>query len=173
MGPDLTSLPRTTACPACGAALRPEATWCSLCFYDFRAATAPPARPAPGAAPDGQSPSYGTVADPLTAPLLDLLMPAPVVDAPAPAPEPAPAPSVAPAATPSWPCARCGALNGFEEMVCLGCGSGFLAHVSERPRLELPYLGDLYALSRGQRVFLAATVASVVALLLPLVASVF
>lgn len=212
MGPDLTSLPRTTTCPSCGGALRPEATWCSLCFYDFRSATgvtpaapaapaapAVPFVPAPSpepvpAAPVYELPAYGHLDDPLTGSLLDLALPPvvpqapPVVAAVAPvAPPPAvPAPQ-APAAdpygyavtpapvqqapaeqaapkSPSWPCTRCGEDNPLDTMACLTCGSGFLAHAAERPRLELPGVGDLYAMSRGRRAAVAGVAVMVVLL---------
>ena len=46
MGPDLVTL---TACPACGAALRPGAPWCTLCYADLRTAPEPDHAPTIGA----------------------------------------------------------------------------------------------------------------------------
>ncbi len=52
MGVDLGTPPPATACPACGASLRPGAPWCTLCFADRRAAASPAAPlPGPSAAP--------------------------------------------------------------------------------------------------------------------------
>ena len=93
-----------------------------------------------------------------------------------PEPEPAPVPVVAaprapaPAATsdePAWPCARCGAANSFALDACAACGSGFLSTLreSEAPLLEIPVVGDLTRMSRGQRIGLAfAVVLAVIAL---------
>jgi len=161
VGPDLTSLPRTTACPACGGALRPEATWCSLCFFDFRSAAAP-AAPAPE--PVTQVPAYG-VLDPLTAPLLDLAVP-PVAPLAVPQVVVPAEPPAGEDPQPSWPCARCGGSNALDSPVCATCGAGFLAHALEKPRLVLPLVGDFYAMSRGRRAGLAA--AAVLAVILPL-----
>jgi ribosomal protein L40E len=158
VGPDLNEAPRTTACPSCGAALRPDAPWCSLCYHDLR-----PAAPAPAPEP---APAYGGH-DPLTAPLLDVLLPvAPVAQ---PAPEAA-APVVpvvpAPRAEVSWPCTRCGADNALTMNACRDCGSPFLGGTSEPPALVLPGVGDLTKLSRGHRA--AVAVGVVMAVLLPL-----
>jgi hypothetical protein len=176
VGPELTSLPRTTSCPSCGGALRPEATWCSLCFHDFRAAAAPvPEVPAHASA----LPAYGGD-DPLTAPLLDLLLPAaPAVPAhAAPAPEAhAPVPHAdvpqarepqAASAEPSWPCLRCGDLNPLAASMCSTCGATFLAPLAAKPSLVLPIVGDLHAMSRGRRAGLAGI--AVLVLMVPVAA---
>jgi ribosomal protein L40E len=162
VGPELSAAPHAAACPACGAALRPEALWCSLCYHDLRPAPAPtPATPTPGY--DGL--------DPLTAPLLDLVLPpvpAPeqpvVVETPAPAPV-APAPRAAADAA-SWPCTRCGAPNAIDAPVCGTCGSPFLAAAAEKVSLVVPGLGDLSHFTRGQRAGIALGV--LMAVLLPL-----
>lgn len=162
MGPDLNQATRTVACPSCGAALRPDATWCSLCYFDLRRAAAPET-------PEPVPPSGGD--DPLTAPLLDLLLPAPL--APPAAVAPAPAPAVVPGpggpaqrAEASWPCTRCGARNALTAGACRDCGSPFLGDASEPPSLVLPGIGDLTQLSRGHR--LAVALGLVMAVLLPL-----
>jgi hypothetical protein len=160
VGPDLTDMPRATACPSCGAATRPDAQWCGQCYADFR----PPSLPelpvtAPITAP--ASASYGEpVGDPLTGPLLDLLPDVPAV--PAPTAEP-----VVPVAEAAWPCTTCGAANPLSEPACGACGAPFLAQVrGNGPSLVLPLVGDLFALSRGQRLGVAG--AAVLALVLPL-----
>ena len=151
-----------TACPSCGASVRPGATFCGQCYADFRPAPTPPPvplTPAPSAA-------YGVpAADPLTAPLLDVVLPqqgsavpsAPAASAPA-----------APAKATGWPCSRCEHLNALTDMVCGICGAPFLASVAEdtKVRVELPLLGDLSRYGRGQRAAIAFGV--IVAILVPL-----
>lgn len=163
MGPDLTDMPRATACPSCGAAARPDAQWCGQCYADFR--------PAPVPAPPVSAPittpavaSYGAPAgDPLTGPLLDLLPDVPVLAA-VPAAPAAPVPTAGEA---TWPCTTCGASNLLSESLCGACGAPFLAQVrGSGPSLVLPLVGDLFALSRGQRLGVAAAV--VLAVVLPL-----
>lgn len=162
MGPDLNQATRTASCPACGAALRPDAGWCSLCYHDLRPAAAP-------AAPE-PAPRYGGD-DPLTAPLLDLLLPEPPPPVAAAAPA-SPLPVVpasdvpAPRAEAAWPCTRCGAHNALTAGTCRDCGSPFLNGASEAPSLVLPGVGDLAQLSRGHR--LAVALAVVMAVLVPL-----
>jgi hypothetical protein len=142
-------------CPSCNAALRSDAQWCSLCHHDLRPAPEPVAHvPAPAEA------GYGGQ-DPLTAPLLDLVLP------PVPRTEPeavlpaVPAPAAVPAEL-SWPCTACGAHNALASTVCGSCGSRFLQGASEAPSLVVPGVGDLQHLSRGHR---AAVAAAFVALL--------
>ena len=94
--------------------------------------------------------SYGAPAlDPLTAPAATPDLPAPT------------------GADPTWPCGTCGAANVLTAGTCAACGAGFLAGLreAEGPLLELPGVGDLTRLSRGQRMGLAfAVVLAVVAL---------
>jgi hypothetical protein len=163
VGTDLFSAPHAAACPSCGAALRADASWCSLCYHDLRPAPAPeaPADAAPA------SPAYGGP-DPLTAPLLDLVLPP--VPAPAPAVQ-APAleeqvPVAPPAGDLAWPCTRCGATNGIDSRVCGVCGSAFLEAASEKVSLVVPGIGDLSVYSRGQRAAIAGAVLA--AILLPI-----
>ena len=141
-------LESTTRCPHCRAAVRPGAPWCTLCHADLRP---PPPAPEPEPAPALVSPptaSYGAPAlDPLTAP--------------------AAGPAAPVAADPTWPCATCGAANPLTAGACGACGAGFLAGLreAEGPLLELPGVGDLTRLSRGQRMGVAfGVVLAVVAL---------
>ncbi|HUR13121.1 MAG TPA: zinc ribbon domain-containing protein [Mycobacteriales bacterium] len=156
MGPDLNEAPRTTACPSCGAALRPDAQWCSLCYHDLRAPAAPVV-PEPTPAYDGS--------DPLTAPLLDLLLPAAPVAQPEQA-QPAALPAVPVVQEAEWPCTRCGLRNALTASTCRDCGSPFLGGASEAPALVLPGVGDITKLSRGHRVMVALGV--VLAVVIPL-----
>jgi len=152
-------------CPACAAAVRPDAPWCTLCYQDLRPAepevavvvpTAPavpgelaePVVPAWLSMPTG-GPYRGGVLDPLTAPAEALGLPAARASARAVVGDPA-----------CWPCGSCGSWNAFDLSACSGCGTSFLAGVrdGEGPLLELPVVGDLTALSRGQRLGLAAAV---------------
>lgn len=137
-------------CPSCAASLRPGAPWCTLCYADLRPAPAPTPDPVPEpvlAVPP--SASYGVpAADPLSAPLAGPAGPTAGPD-------------------PTWPCTTCGAANPLTLSACAGCGAGFLAGLrdTDGPLLELPVVGDLGALSRGQRLGLAAgVVLAVVAL---------
>jgi len=172
-------VPLGTTCPSCRASVRFDAEWCTLCFTLLRApAPAPAAVPAP-APPDSDYSQPGTAPrhaapDPLTAPLLDVVMPAldafggtPVAAAPA-APVAAPAAPVAPApvvpgprSEPTWPCTACGTTNPLAATLCSVCGTPFLAAASSTPKLVLPVVGDLTALSRGQRIVAALGVAAV------------
>lgn len=113
-------------CPACGAALRQDAPWCTLCYADLRPAPAPDLEP-PRTPPVRPRP----LADPLGG-----------------------------VAEPSWPCAGCGAANPLAAQACTGCGAGFLAGLREQegPLLELPVVGDITRLGRGQRFALAGGV---------------
>ena len=138
MGVDLGADPRGAACPACGAALRPDAPWCTLCFADLRPAPASPAaRAAVAVGTDDARAGTRPVA--------------PVLGD-----------------GPSWPCSRCAAANGYERDTCGTCGASFLAAVKddEAPLLVLPGVGDLSRLGRPQRLLLALGV--VLAVLVPL-----
>lgn len=164
VGPELTDKPRTTACPACGASARPDAQWCGQCYADFRPKPAVPVPPPPAAAPVN-APSGRVAGDPLTAPLLELLAPE---TTPAPAlAAPTPVAAAEPAEAPSWPCTRCELRNPLTETSCSSCGAPFLADArTDRPRLVLPVVGDVFRLSRGQRALVA--LAAVAAIVVPL-----
>lgn len=58
---------------------------------------------------------------------------------------------------PTWPCGTCGASNVLSADACSACGAGFLAGLreAEGPLLELPGVGDLTRMSRGQRMLVA------------------
>ena len=81
----------------------------------------------------------GPVVDPLTAPAAALGLPA------------------RPGSDPTWPCSSCGTDNPIAADSCSGCGAGFLAGLreAEGPLLELPGVGDLTRMSRGQRLGIA------------------
>ena len=135
MGPDLVPL---TACPACGATLRPGAPWCTLCYADLRPVPAAPPTPTPT----------------LTA-----------LPMPAPAPPPPQVDDMDPG--PTWPCSRCHSLNALALPRCAACGADFLAAVRDDDvGLVLPGLGDLTTMSRGRR--MAIAFGAVAALVLPL-----
>jgi hypothetical protein len=125
-------------CPACGAALRPDAPWCLLCHRDLR--------PAPEPAPEPAS-------------VLEL--------DPEPEPEPLPEPAAEPG-PPGWPCMVCGIDNAMHATACAACGAEFLAGLREetdRP-LRLPLIGDISRLGRSARLGLAVCVGLLIALLL-------
>jgi hypothetical protein len=133
--------------------VRAEATFCGQCYADFRPPPPPapsvpslPLTPAPNAA-------YGPpAADPLTAPLLDVVLPAGAVPAQAAAPE-----AAQPKKTATWPCSRCDAVNELTAVVCHICSAPFLATVAEETKvsLVLPGVGDLSRYGRGQRAGIA------------------
>ena len=159
-------------CPACNAALRADAQWCSLCHHDLRPAPVAP----PVEVPAPSQPLYGGQ-DPLTAPLLDLVLPpvpqtvphavAPVVPEPAQAPQAAPVQS----ALQEWPCTSCGSRNPLSSTICSTCGSAFLASASSQVSLVVPGVGDLQHLSRGQRLAVAGGFLALI--LVPLAALTF
>jgi ribosomal protein L40E len=164
VGPDLTEMPHTTACPSCGAALRPGAPWCTLCYTDLRPKVEPEPVPVaaepslPVTAPVGAA--FGIpAADPLTQPLTDFLPVQPSEEA---------APAVEPTSAATWPCTTCAAANPISEDSCSVCGQPFLAamKVLDKPLLVLPVVGDIGAMSRGGRIGLA--MALVAMLLVPL-----
>jgi len=122
-----------SVCPSCGAAVRPDSPWCTLCYADLRAAPEP--EPEPVAQPIAEA--------------------APVL----PAPAPPLVPAAAPTATPTWPCSSCGTPNPFDRDTCVKCGTGFLAAAHDSgPLLELPVVGDITRLGRGQRLALVSGV---------------
>ena len=132
MGPDLVPL---TACPACGAALRPGAPWCTLCYADLR----PTPEPDP-------VPTIEAYAEPAPAPLTVSQPPA-GTDPPV---------ATDPPAGPTWPCSRCDRRNGFALDACTACGASFLAAVrDDGVALDVPGIGDLMTMSRGKRLGLA------------------
>ena len=142
MVPDLTAVPGVTACPSCGAAARSDAQWCTLCFASFRA-------PEPVVEALPAEPALLVAAEPAPEPAVTV----PIAAAPADLTQV------------TWPCATCGAANPMLQLSCGTCGYGFLGRESA-PKLVLPLVGDLFAMSRRQRLGVAA--GAVAALLLPL-----
>lgn len=150
-------LPGLDRCPKCSAAVKPGDPWCTLCYADLR----PPAPPPPPVPPP-------VAADPLVDPLPTLI----------PSVVRGPDPLTAPLAAldgPTWPCATCGTTNAIDRDTCAGCGSPFLSALrdSEGPLLELPVVGDITRLGRGQRFALAGGVVLVFLLLTLLIGLVF
>lgn len=93
--------------------------------------------------------------------------PAPVPEQPVRAVLPEVPEPEAKAGDPTWPCTTCGASNALTNDACVACGAGFLSGLreSEGPLLEIPGVGDLTRISRGQRMLLAlGVVLAVVAL---------
>jgi hypothetical protein len=166
VGTDLTETPSSTACPSCGAALRPAAPWCTLCYADLRPKPVPVDPPAPPvSATPPVTASYGVPAgDPLTQPLVELL---PAVVGPS-EQEPE-GPAVVGGAT--WPCTVCDAPNEIEQSICSACGQPFLAsiRVGDKPVLVLPIIGDLGAMSRAQRAGVAVGLVALVLVPLALI----
>jgi hypothetical protein len=138
-------LQTATRCPHCSASVRPGAPWCTLCHADLRPAPAPAPVPVPQpvAVVAPPPPAY----DPLTAPPATLGLPH--------------------RTEPTWPCSTCGATNVLAADACAACGAGFLSGLreAEGPLLELPGVGDLTRMSRGQRMLVAfGVVLAVIAL---------
>ena len=140
-----------TRCPHCRASVRPDAPWCGLCHADLRPAPVPTPEPVPvpvrAPAVPAQQPAAAATDD-RTDDLTD-------------------GPTDEPTDGPTWPCATCGARNPLAADACTACGAGFLAGLreSEGPLLELPGVGDLTRMSRGQRMLVAfGVVLAVVAL---------
>jgi hypothetical protein len=159
------TLGTVTRCPACAATVRQGAPWCTLCYADLRPAPEPD--PEPDAEPDPEpvpAAAPQLAVDPLTAPLEALSLSGRHAVPPADAP-------VVGAAS-QWPCTACGAQNALTESVCAACGTGFLAGLrdEEGPLLVVPGVGDLAALSRAQRLALAAGVALLISVLTALLA---
>ena len=139
------------ACPKCGASVRPDAPWCTLCYADLRPK---PPEPEPVAAPP-PAPVAPPAPDPLTDPLTG--------------PLPGPLPPVV-STGPTWPCAACGAANPMDLDTCAACGAGFLSGArDESPLLELPVVGDITQMPRWQRFVLAGGVVLVFVVLTLLV----
>ena len=145
--PTVLTPPAGTRCPSCAATLRAGAPWCTLCYADLR-----PPPPEPPADVRPESPAPPAPATPLPA---AHARPAPDLD-----PLTAPLEALLGLPAPTWPCATCGAANALTDSVCAACGAGFLAGLrgAEGPLLELPVVGDLGAMSRAQRLGLAAGV---------------
>ena len=111
-------------CPRCGAHVRSDAPWCTLCYADLR--PAPPPAAISVSVPGGVSApaaEEGVPAelDPLTAPLA-------LVEAVAGGSHAGGDAQLASAPTKAvgWPCTRCETVVPFDDSECPACGSGFL-----------------------------------------------
>jgi hypothetical protein len=131
-------------CRACGAAVRIDAQWCSLCFADLR----PPAPVRqPVSVPAAAAAAHSQSAPPTPAPVPAVPLPtSPVAAVAAP-------PVVAPAKAAVWPCPRCSAPVAIALDACPECGAGFLAGASAHANTRLPLVGDVGKMSSAQRVF--------------------
>lgn len=138
-------------CPECGATVRPDAPWCTLCYHDLRRRAVDVAQPEPVAAAGAAGGQLDGVPNPRSA-----RHAAQVDQATAPA---------------RWPCTRCGTENDLADASCGACGAGFLAEMREQNgvSLRLPIVGDLGRLHKGTSYALAVGFAIVVALLVALV----
>jgi uncharacterized OB-fold protein len=154
-------------CRACGAAVAPNAAWCSLCFADLR----PPA-------PEPQPPP-ATAREPLREPVsVASAATTPFAPGPPVGPGPAATPVEAaglievdpadplgmaePTATPTWPCPRCGHQVAIELDACDACGAGFLSGAASTNAVRLPVVGEVTSMSSSQRLLMAIAVAIVV-----------
>lgn len=136
MGPDLVPL---TACPACGAALRPGAPWCTLCYADLRPAPEPEPVPAP----------------------LTVSQPPAATDPPV-ATDPPAGPT-----WPCSRCDRRNAF-ALDACTACGA-SFLAAVRDEEVALVVPGIGNLMTMSRGKRMGLACGVAALLVVPLALV----
>jgi hypothetical protein len=135
--------------------VKAAASFCGQCYADFR----PP--PPEVVVPEVMAPAQRTAeVDPLTAPLLDVVLRGPAA-----------ADVAAPSRKVGWPCARCQTVNDLDAQLCSLCGGGFLSAVSQDSKvtLVLPVVGDISSYSRGQRAGLALGALLIVLLPLALV----
>jgi ribosomal protein L40E len=117
-------------CSECGAALAPDAPWCTLCFAPVRV---PEPAAVPAAAPEPTPVAGGH-------PLYPQITPTSFDE-----------PAV------SWPCAQCSAQVPMSADVCPACGAAFLT-AGTLPTLKLPIVGDLASRSKGQQFAIAGVV---------------
>jgi ribosomal protein L40E len=139
-------------CRACGAALAPEAGWCSLCFTEVR-------QPAPIEPP---------VQEAVTLPAVELPV---LVTVPPTALTEADAPVVASAeavnkparhrAEATWPCPQCEARVPMSLDTCEECGGQFLSGAVSSLTTSFPIVGDVGAMGNGQRLLVAAGISCV------------
>lgn len=118
-------------CPRCGAHVRADAPWCTLCYADLRPAPKPVAMAAASPASAAAEELAALAYDPLTAPLA-------LVEAgghgqvsggtPTETAESAASEKVS-----GWPCTRCDTVVSFDESVCSSCGTGFLDGAAGEP----------------------------------------
>ena len=137
--------------------MRPDAPWCTQCFFDLRApepAPEPVRHSAPVTAPP--TAAYGAPApDPLTAPLA-VLTGEQTVPGQVGAEEP----------ERTWPCSSCQTENGYDLDECSACGTGFLDGIHEGDvSLVIPGVGDIAQMTRNKAMGLAFAGIGVVMLL--------
>jgi hypothetical protein len=173
--------PAADRCPKCGAAVRPDDPWCTLCYADLRP-PAPEPDPGPESSPEPESTLESqtqSAADPEHAPA-----PAPGAAAVASKPDPvvvgtdrvtSQGEELAEPVGPTWPCTACGESNPLARNTCAACGTPFLGGLrgQDGPLLDLPVVGDITKLGRGHRLALAAGVVLAVILLTLIVGLIF
>jgi hypothetical protein len=169
-------------CTSCGAGIAAGAQWCSLCY----APVAVPAQPVSDLDDplDEAAAIEADYAEALSVPSQpdgDLLVAPAAVRTSTDASTEATAdaePAVAGTATAeppaktlpgSWPCEGCHTANPMSADACVHCGLPFLSYAKTPPRLDLPFIGDIFQRSRTQQVgFIAVAGFSVLAVLLGL-----
>jgi uncharacterized OB-fold protein len=157
-------------CRACGAAVAPNAAWCSLCFADLRLPTPEPVREPAAVAAVPTQPAVATqpvAAEPVAAqpPPADLALAEPTVEI-----DPADPLGLTGQAPPTWPCPRCGQSVAIELDACDACGAGFLSGAAATESVRLPVVGDVRSMSSSQRLLLAFGIAVAVTVVLVLLA---
>jgi hypothetical protein len=168
-----------------------RAQWCSLCFADLRE---PAPAPVPAAAavpeqavatPEAPTPELpepvaatsrvhtgapavlaGTPLDPHT-PLPGTEQHAGDTLVAAPAALPASETTTAAAEpTATWPCPRCGDNVALALDACPSCGAGFLSGATQHMSTKLPVLGDVTAMTSGQRWLVAMGISGAIVVVL-------
>lgn len=117
-------------CAECGAALAPDAPWCTLCFASVRA---PEPVTVPTTAPEPPPPGAGQHLYPQIT-----------------------STSFHESAV-SWPCAQCSGQVPMSADACPSCGASFLT-AGALPTLKLPIVGDLAARSKAQQFAIAGVI---------------
>ena len=143
----------TERCPGCGAKVRPESSWCSLCYQDLRPEpllVTAPASAARGDASDPAAPLVESSLEPEPAEWNGALVDDDIVDAeivgddgriiaprsgshdadPAPIAEQAEGDEPSGLAALTWSC-KCGEVVSFEHNVCSVCGGSFLGDLRD------------------------------------------
>jgi hypothetical protein len=124
---DPTAIEGGRRCPACGALVSPDASWCGQCFTAIREHAVGVSAPA--------TPSGPTLTG---------------SGAPGPASTPSPTASRGPAdaKTPTWPCPTCDHANAIDRETCEVCGTPFAAlmRMDERPQAVDPTSALLWSL---------------------------
>jgi len=153
---------KDTRCPRCGAHVRSDAPWCTLCYADLRPAPAPV--PASVASVPASAEQPAPVAfDPLTAPLA-------LLEGGGDDHQP-----TAPEKITGWPCTGCEAVVSFDDSACPACGIGFLDGAMGEPDIAQRIGGG--GLSTGMQVMIigggSIGLAALITALLVIAGSVF